>query len=96
VAGDDAVRPTTRGIGRRGWTYLGGSVATVLLTGLIVPILAYVALAGAAAGSWFTRQHPIVRWALTIGAAALIAGLVLGLSTSDAQHGWRGGPITRG
>lgn len=83
------------GIDRRGWVYLAGSVGTAIVAGFIAPVLAYVALAAAAAGAWITRQHAAVRWTLSLVAVGLIAGLVLGLSVGGAGHGSRGGPISR-
>jgi hypothetical protein len=82
------------GLDRRGWVYLGGAIAVTLVAGMIVSILAYAVLAGAAIGAWVTRQDAAVRWILTPLALVLVAALVLGFGVS-VDHGSTVGPITR-
>jgi hypothetical protein len=89
---ENTLPPRGVGVGRRGLVYLAGAAAAVLTAALVVGVLAYLVLAGAAAGAWLTRQQAVVRWTLTVLAVGLVVLLVLGLAVGGPGATTRGGP----
>lgn len=96
MTGATGADPAARrgGVGRRGWLFLATTVLAVCLTGLVLGVVAYAVLAGAAVAAWVTRQHPLIRWTLTVLAGALLVALALGLG-GTVQHGSTVGPVVR-